>query len=149
MMTNFRWLRYLFFLGLIVVAPVTAYSEIIVSDTVAVNREEVLIKAETKSGYFAKGGKIVEFFVNGKSIGSVLSGGDGIAYKIFKTEKPGMYAVSARSGKDVGSGIILVLKRGSPLVFIDIEGSLLSAPFAKKQTKMSRAVIKSVMQSYP
>ena len=148
-MDNFSGLRYLGFLLLILAVPASAYAEIIVNDSVALSREEILIKAETKSGYFAKGGKIVEFFVNGKSIGSVLSGGDSIAYKIFKTGRPGMYTVSARSGKDTGSGVILVLKRGSALVFIDIEGSLLAAPFAKKPIKSSREVIRKIMNSYP
>ena len=148
-MANFPGLRYLFFLLLVIALPVYADAEIFVHDTAALSREEILIKAETKSGYFAKGGKIVEFSVNGKSIGSVLSGGDGIAYKIFKTGRPGMYTVSARSGKDIGSGVILVLKKGSALVFIDIEGSLLAAPFAKKSVKSSRDVIRKIMNSYP
>ena len=148
-MANFLGLRYLFFLLLVLAVPASAYAEIFVNDTVALSREEILIKAETKSGYFAKGGKIVEFAVNGKSIGSVLSGGDSIAYKIFKTGSPGIYTVLARSGKDTGSGVILALKKGSALVFIDIEGSLLAAPFAKKPIKSSREVIKKIMNSYP
>lgn len=148
-MVNFPGLRYMFFLLLVVVIPASAFAEIFVNDIVALSSEEILIKAETKSGYFAKGGKIVEFSVNGKSIGSVLSGGDKIAYKIFKTGRPGMYTVLARSGKDIGSGVILVLKKGSPIVFIDIEGSLLAAPFAKKPVKSSRDVIRKIMNSYP
>ena len=148
-MANFPGLRYLFFLLLVIALPASAYAEIFVNDTVALSREEILIKAETKSGYFAKGGKIVEFSVNGKSIGSVLSGGDSIAYKIFKTDKPGMYTVSARCDKETGSGVILVLKKGSAIVFIDIEGSLLAAPFAKKPIKTSREVIRKIMNSYP
>ena len=148
-MAYFPVLRYVFVLLLILLMPVFAYAEIFVTDIVAFSREEILIKAETKSGYFAKGGKRVEFSVNGESIGSVLSGGDNIAYKIFKTDKPGIYKVLARSGKDIGSGVVLVLKKGSPIVFIDIEGSLLTAPFAKKPLKSSRDVIVKIMNSYP
>jgi hypothetical protein len=103
--------------------------------TVAFSREEILIKAETKKGYFAKGGQVVEFSVNGKSIGSVLSGGDGVAYKIFKTGRAGLYTVTAKSGKDTGRGYIMVLKKGTSLVFVDVEGSLLAAPFAKNLSK--------------
>ena len=148
-MANFPGLRYLFFLLLMLAVPAAANAEIFVNDAVALNAEEILIKAETKSGYFARGGKIVEFSVNGKSIGSVLSGGDSIAYKIFKTGSPGLYTVFARCGKDTGSGNILVLKKGGALVFIDIEGSLLAAPFAKKPIKSSREVIRKIMNSYP
>lgn len=142
-------LRYLFFLLLVLAVPTSSYCEIFVDDSVALSGEEVLIKAETKSGYFAKGGKAVEFFVNGKPIGSVLSGKESIAYKIFKPGSPGMYFISARSGKDTGSGVILALKKGSELVFIDIEGSLLATPFAKKPINASRKVIKKIMNSYP
>ena len=149
MIYNIPGLRYLFFLLLVLAVPAFAYAEIFVNDTVALSGEEFLIKAETKSGYFAKGGKIVEFSVNGKSIGSVLSGGDSIAYKIFRTGRPGIYTVVARCGKDTGSGVIMVLKKGSGLVFIDIEGSLLSTPFAKKPIKISREVIRKIMNSYP
>ena len=148
-MANFPGLRYLFFLLLVIALPASAYAEIFVNDTVALSGEEILIKAETKSSYFAKGGKIVEFSVNGKSIGSVLSGGDSIAYKIFKTDKPGLYTVSARCDKETGSGVILVLKKGSAIVFIDIEGSLLATPFAKKPINTSREVIRKIMDSYP
>ena len=125
------------------------YAAIFVHDTVALSREEVLIKVEAKSGYFAKGGQIVEFSINGKPGGRVLSGGDGIAYKTFRTGRPGIYTVIARCGKDTGSGVLLVLKKGSECVFIDIEGSLLAAPFAKKPIKSSRDAINKIMNIYP
>lgn len=148
-MANFPGLRYLFFLLLVITVPASAQAEIFVNDVVSLSGEEVLIKAETKSGYFAKGGKIVEFSVNGKAIGNVLSGGDSIAYKIFKPGSPGIYTVSVKSDKDTGTGIILALKKDSTAVFIDIEGSLLAAPFAKKPVKSSREVIRKIMKSYP
>jgi len=125
------------------------YADVFVYDTVALSREEILVKAETKKGYFAKGGQLVEFSVNGKSIGSVLSGGDGIAYKIFRTGGAGIYTVTAKWGKDTGRGYIMVLKRGSEIVFVDVEGSLLAAPFAKKPVDISRKAIKKIMDKYP
>ena len=148
-MGDFPGMRHLFFLLLVLALPGSVCAEIFVHDTVALSREEVLIKAEAKSGYFAKGGQIVEFSINGKSIGRVLSGGDGIAYKTFRTGRPGMYTVIARCGKDTGSGVLLVLKKGSEGVFIDIEGSLLATPFAKKPIKSSRQAINKIMNIYP
>ncbi len=143
-------LRYLFFILLMMqYAPGAASAEVFVHDSVAFSREDILIKAETKKGYFTKGGQVVEFSVNGKSIGSVLSGGDGIAYKIFKTGGAGMYTVTVKSGKDTGNGYIMVLKKGSEIVFIDVEGSLLAAPFAKKPVESSRRTIRKIMDKYP
>jgi len=147
-MGNYVNLRYLFFLLLILTSgPV--YADVFVHDTVALSREEILIKADTKKGYFAKSGQLVEFSVNGKSIGSVLPGGDGIAYKIFKTGRAGIYTVTAKWGKDTGRGYIMVLKKGSAIVFVDVEGSLLAAPFAKKPVDSSRDAIKKIMGKYP
>lgn len=143
-------LRYLLFLLLLTVyAPGGVSADVFVYDTVAFSREEILIKAETKKGYFAKGGKVVEFSVNGKPIGSVLSGGDGIAYKIFRTGGAGMYTVTAKTGKETGNGYIMVLKKGSKIVFVDVEGSLLAAPFAKKPVESSRDAIRKIMDKYP
>jgi hypothetical protein len=142
-------LRYLFFLLLLLAFPGRGYAEVFVHDMVAVSREEVMIKVETKKGYFRKGGQIVEFSINGKSAGRVLFGGDGVAYKIFRTGKTGMHTVSARYGKEAGNGSILVLKKGKALVFIDIEGSLLAGPFAKKPISSSREIIKKIMNAHP
>jgi hypothetical protein len=148
-MGNFMNLRYLFFLLLILIFSGPVYADVFVYDTVALSREEILIKADTKKGYFAKGGQLVEFSVNGKSIGSVLPGGDGVAYKIFKTGGAGLYTVTAKLGKDTGSGYIMVLKKDSAIVFVDVEGSLLAAPFAIKPVESSREAIKKIMDKYP
>lgn len=147
-MNGFPGLRYLVCLLLVPALYGSAYAEVFVHDMVALTREEVLIKVETKSGYFSKGGQTVEFSINGKSAGKVLSGGDGIGYKIFRSGRPGMYTVSARYDKDTDTGNVLVLKKGTGIVFIDIEGSLLAAPFAKNPIASSREVIKKIVKKY-
>lgn len=148
MMRRSPGFRCLFFLVLLTVLAGPAYADVFVHDMVALIREEVLIQAETKRGYFKKGGETVEFSLNGKSAGRVLSGGDGIAYKIFRSARPGMFMVSARYGKDTGRGSVLVMKKGAGLVFIDIEGSLLGGPFAKKPIASSREAIKKIMNRH-
>lgn len=147
-MNNSR-VKYLFFCLLVLVIPASVYGEIFVHDALALRGEEILITAETRKGYFAKGGKIVEFSVNGKAIGRALSGGDGVAYKTFKTGRTGMHRIVASSGKETGRGDLLVLNRGKEIVFIDVEGSLLAAPFSKKPIEQSRKVIRKIMKSYP
>ncbi len=142
-------MKYLFFSLLALLVPVSGYGEIIVHDALAIRGEEILITAETRKGYFAKGGKIVEFSMNGKSIGRALSGGDGVAYKVIKTGRQGSHNISASSGKETGSGDLLVLNKGKEIVFIDVEGSLLAAPFSKKPIEQSRQVIRKIMRRYP
>ncbi len=68
-MNWFPGLRYLVCLLLVPALYGSAYAEVFVHDMVALTREEVLIKVETKSGYFSKGGQTVEFSINGKSAG--------------------------------------------------------------------------------
>jgi hypothetical protein len=79
----------IFFIHLIMV-PV-ALSEISVYDIVTISGRAVMLRAETKAGFFAEGGSLVEFFINGRSIGKNLSGGDGIAFKPFVPVREGTY----------------------------------------------------------
>ncbi|GFP33526.1 hypothetical protein HKBW3S42_01863, partial [Candidatus Hakubella thermalkaliphila] len=75
-------------------------------------------------------------------------GGDGVACKEFKAEKTGLYKISAVSGKDKDSGILLSLKKGAGIVFIDIEGSMF-APMSGKPRKDSQKVIKAIAKRFP
>lgn len=144
-------LEKIFLTGFILIAgfPAVAFAKVFVHDSIALKREEIMIKAETKGRYFAKGGQMVEFFVDGKSIGSVLSGGDGFAYKSFIPRKYGLHVIVAKYGKDKDRGIILSLRKGSRIVFIDVVGSLLSSPFSKKPPEKSREAVKNIIKKYP
>ncbi len=64
-------------------SPADALAEVVVQDMVSPVGREVMLRAETKGGFFSKGGALVEFFVDGKSVGKNLSGGDGLAYLQF------------------------------------------------------------------
>jgi len=148
-MKNIYNINLLFFFILFIGSPVITSAEIFVHDGIALNGEEISIKAETKGRYFSKGGQMVNFFVNGKSIGNALSGGDGFAYKSFtpRTSVPNM--VVAKYGKDSDRGVIMSLKKGKRIVFVDVEGSLLSSPFSKEPIEKSRDVIKAIIKKYP
>src|SRR4030067_1851182 len=100
----------LFFLIFTAAFPVYAFAEVLVFDSVSLKGKETMIKAETKGRYFAKGGQKIELFINGKSIGKVLSGGDGFAYKAFTPFRSGLYSVVVKDRKDKVSGCILSLE---------------------------------------
>jgi hypothetical protein len=128
--------------------PAPASSSVLVHDSIALKSEEIMINAETKGRFFVKGGQVVEFFVNGKSIGRVLSGGDGSAYKSFIPRKYGLHEIIVKYGNDKDRGVILSLRKGSRLVFIDIEGSLLINPFSKEPIDKGREAIKKIIKKY-
>ncbi|HKZ56501.1 MAG TPA: hypothetical protein VJ024_02245, partial [Thermodesulfovibrionales bacterium] len=69
------------------ISPTKAFPDIIIHDIVVPAGKEVMLRAEVKGKLFRKGGELIEFFVNGKSIGKSLSGGDGFAYKQFIPKK--------------------------------------------------------------
>ena len=125
-----------------------AEAEIIFYDAVSLKGEPVMLKAVTKGKIFTKGGQMVEFSVDGKSIGRSLSGGDGAAFKEFRAEKTGLHKVSVVSGKDKDSGFLLSLKKGAEIVFIDIEGSMF-APMSGNPKKDSQKVIKAIAKRFP
>jgi len=123
-------------------------SEIIIHDMVVPAGKEVMLMAEAKGKLFSKGGEMVEFFVNGKSIGNSLTGGDGLAFKQFGPTVTGMYQIKAKAGKEEGKGLLLFLKKGSGIVFVDVEGSL-TEKFSDKPKQDSCKVIKIIRKKFP
>ncbi len=129
--------------------PETVLSEVIVHDMIAIRGEEVLLKSETKGKLLSKGGKVVEFIVNGKSIGKSLSGGDGFAFKQFKPLKIGKYQITVKSEEEEGKGLLLSLRKGEAILFIDVEGALFEGIFSEKPRKGSKETIINLSGRFP
>lgn len=134
---------------LLCVFPASALSRVTVYDAVVPEGQKVMLRAETRGKLFSKGGELVEFFVDGKSIGKTLSGGDGVAFKRFTPVKAGLCQISARSDKDEDAGLLLSLKQGSSIVFVDVEGSLLEGLFSRKPRHGSQKAIKEIHKRFP
>lgn len=128
---------------------IDAHAEVVFHDAFALKGEPAMLKAETKGKLFSRGGEIVEFSVNGKSIGKTLSGGDGFAFKQFIPAKTGLYKIAVRSGRDENNGLLMSLKEGDRIVFIDVEGSLLGEPFSKEPRKGSQKAVKEISKRFP
>ena len=130
-------------------SPASALSRVTVDDTVVVKGRKVMLRAETKGKLFRKGGELVEFFVEGKSIGKTLSGGDGVAFKPFTPVKTGLHQIEVSSGGDEDAGLLLSLLRGSSIVFVDVESSLLEGRLSRKPKPGSRKAIEEINQRFP
>jgi hypothetical protein len=109
--------------------PDIAFSEIIVHDTVAPKGQESMLTVETKGKLFREGGELVEFFVDGKSLGKSLSGGDGFAFKRLVPSRAGIYRITVKSKREEGQGLLLSLRKGDGILFVDVEGSLFEGGF--------------------
>ncbi|MEW6418212.1 MAG: hypothetical protein AB1480_08830 [Nitrospirota bacterium] len=129
--------------------PAMGLSDVIVHDIIALKGQEIMLKAETRGKFLSKGGEVVEFFVNKKSIGKGLSGGNGSAFRRFISLQPGIYHITVKSGKDEGDGLLLSLKKGDRIVFIDVEDSLFEGLFSKKPRKESQEIIKKISRRFP
>lgn len=131
------------------VFPASALSRVAVYDTVVVRSEKAMLRAETRGKLFSKGGELVEFFVDGKSIGKTLSGGDGVAFKPFASVTTGLRQIGVKAGEDEDTGVLLSLKRGSSIVFVDVEGSLLEGLFSRNPRPGSQKAIKEIQKRFP
>ena len=129
--------------------PTAALSDVIVYDIVALKGKEVMLKAETRGTLLSKSGEIVEFIVNGKSIGKNLSGIDGFAVKRYVPVKAGLNKILVKSGDDKESGLLLALDAKAKIVFIDVEGSLLEGPFVIAAKPGSRKAIEKICKRFP
>lgn len=125
-------------------------AEILVHDMVIIRNEKILLKAQTKGKFLDKGGELVEFFIDGKTIGKRLSGGDGFAYREFASSKTGLRKITVKSTTYEASGVLLALNKGSKIVFVDFEEGLLGGELLKKSPKDgSQNAIKEINKRYP
>jgi hypothetical protein len=107
-------LRYFFIFFtflLLFLFPTTGFSDILADDMLVFKGEETLLSAQTRGKFFSEGGRLVEFFLNGKSLGKSLSGGDGFAYKQFTPRKSGLVHIAVKSGDDEDTCVLLSLKK--------------------------------------
>ena len=129
--------------------PITGLADILVDDMLVLKGDDTMLSAQTRGRFFTEGGRLVEFFLNGKSLGKSLSGGDGFAYKPFTPVKTGLFQIAVTSGEDDNTGLLLSLKKGDKVIFIDVEASLFDGIFAQKPKGGSQEVIKGLSEKYP
>ncbi len=129
--------------------PAIVFSEIIVHDTISIRGEVTMLCVEIRGTILRRGGELVEFIVNGKSIGHTLSGGDGYAYKQFVPLKIGLYNITAKSGNELNNGTLLSLKKGTRIVLVDLEHGLFEGFFSKKPRKGSQEILKRISKKFP
>jgi len=134
---------------LFAIFPSRALSRVFVYDTVAVKGRKCLLRAETRGRLLPRGGELVAFFVDGKSIGKNLSGGDGIAFKSFVPESTGIHQIRVTFHGEEDTGRLLCLDRGSAIVFVDVEGTLFEGPLPMNPQQGSREAIGSICEHFP
>ncbi|RMG00314.1 MAG: hypothetical protein D6726_11470 [Nitrospirae bacterium] len=103
-----------------------------VQDQVATTGKGIMLSARTGSTFFAKGGEIVEFFLDGRSLGKRLSGGDGYAYMEYKPDRKGLFTIKVEHGNEKAEGLLLVVGKAEEVLLVGIEGGVLESIFPER-----------------
>ena len=102
---------FLLILGISILPAARGLSAVIVYDRVTTVGTPVYLKVLTKGRIFADGGRLVEFYLDDKSFGQNLTGGDGYGYMKYTPRRTGIIKVRATSQGESGAGLALVMKK--------------------------------------
>ena len=133
----------------VLAAPRTGNAQVTVHDAVAATGREVMLRADTGSGFFGKGGVLVEFFVDGRRAGKNLSGGDGAAFLSFVPRAARLHRLRAEAEGGSAEGLLLAVKQSAELVMIEVEGGLIERSLTMKPRPGSVEAVKRIGRRYP
>jgi hypothetical protein len=121
---------------------------VIVYDQVTTVKTPVYLKVLTKGRIFADGGRLVEFFLDDKSLGKNLTGGDGYGYRKYVPRSAGIFKVRATSDGESGNGFVLVMKKSEKAVLIEIEGGFKDAFVSDIAAGAGRQAVEELLRKY-
>ena len=121
---------------------------VIAYDGVTTVGTPVFLKVLTKGRIFADGGRLVEFYLDDKSIGKNLTGGDGYGYRKYTPKRPGLIKLMARSKGERGYGLLLVIKKTDKVIFIEVEGAFKDAFISGIAAGATRRAVEKMMKNY-
>ncbi|RJQ50199.1 MAG: hypothetical protein C4538_00445 [Nitrospiraceae bacterium] len=106
------------------------------------------LKAFTTGRLFPEGGKIVEFFADGKQIGRTLSGGDGYAFIRHSPSARGVKMIRISAGASSDEGTLLVTGKKDKVILIEIESILFTRPFSFEPSKEGKEALKQLSKQF-
>jgi len=121
---------------------------VIVYDRVTIVGTSVYLKVLTKGIIFADGGRLVEFYLDDKSIGKNLTGGDGFGYRKYVPRRAGIITIRATSRGESDTGLLLAMKKSEKAVLIDIEGGFKDALISDIAAGAIRQAVRRLLQKY-
>ena len=125
-----------------------ASAGVTVFDTVAMVNEPVKFKALTKGRFFPEGGKLVTFHVDGRNIGTTLSGGDGYAFMKYKSSSRGVKVLKVESGDSTDEGALLITGSKDKVILIAIESALFDSMLSFKPSEKGRDALNKLSKKF-
>lgn len=143
-----KYLPFLLLCGWLVLPVTRSLGAVIVYDRVTTVNTPVFLKVLTKGRIFADGGRLVEFFLDDKSLGKNLTGGDGYGYRKYVPQRAGIIKVRATSDGESGNGIMLVMKKSEKAILIEIEGGFKDAVVSEIAAGAGRQAVEEIQKKY-
>jgi hypothetical protein len=142
-------IKYLLFLCLFFVCFVPSVEAgITVFDTVAVLGKSVFLRAHTRGLFLPQGGRVVEFYVNGRKIGNTLSGGDGFAFFEYRPLKRGIFLIEAKSADENDRGVLVVVTKRRRLLFLEIDTIMKEVLINRDEIREAVKVLNKLTEHY-
>ena len=145
---NIKYLPVLLLCSWLVLPATHSLGAVIVYDRVTTVNTPVFLKVMTKGRIFADGGRLVEFFLDDKSLGKNLTGGDGYGYRKYVPQRAGIIKVRATSDGESGNGMVLVMKKSEQAILIEIEGGFKDAAVSDIAAGASRQAVEEMLKKY-
>lgn len=123
-------------------------AEVIGYDGVTTSDRAVKLKALTKGKFFAKGGRLVEFYLEGRRIGTTLSGGDGYALFEYLPISGGIKHLKVKAGADIDEGVLVVVDKNDRVLLLEIEGVLFESLFSLRPVKRSKETLQKLSKRF-
>jgi hypothetical protein len=134
--------------GFLILPAAHGLGAVIVYDRVTTVGTPVYLKVLTKGRIFADGGRLVEFYLDDKSLGKNLTGGDGYGYLKYTPRRKGIIKVRATSQGESDAGFVLVMKKSEKAVLIEIEDGFKDAFISDIAAGASRQAVKQLLKKY-
>lgn len=125
-----------------------AFAGLTVYDNVAPSEKNIKLTALTKGRFFPAGGRLVKFYVNGRHIGTALSGGDGYAFLKYLSHSSGIKKLKVEAGDETDEGILLITGKNEAVILIEIENSLLGSIFYLKPAKDAPEILGQLQKKF-
>ncbi len=140
--------QYLFSLCLFLLFTCPTYAGITAFDAVTTVKAPIKLMALTKGRFFSEGGKLVEFHVDEKHIGTSMSGGDGYAFLKYTPQSKGLKKIKLKLAEGSDEALLLVTDKKDNVIIIAIEAGLFESPVSFNPAKGAREAIDKLIKKY-
>ena len=123
-------------------------SDVVVFDRVTTVQTPVRLKVLTKGRFFARGGRLVDIYLDDIHLKKILTGGDGYGYLKYIPPGPGTQKIIARSDANSATGLLLVMDERDQAIIIEVEGAFKETVFSEEIRDDSQKAVDSLSKTY-